>query len=86
MNKKFEVFSKTANKITGHSHPNDENKWFEFIYSTLIHNEYLLPDYLQYFLIENGWEKQTAYELSLDYEYGYNAIKFQPMRQAVHAG
>jgi len=74
---KFTVFSTTSNKTTGRLHPSDEEKWFEFIYSTLMHDEYLHPNDLQYFLIEDGWDKSTAFELSLDYEYGYNAMKYR---------
>ncbi len=72
---KFWAFARTANKSTGRMHPNDEEKWLDFIYSTLNHGEFLDLEDLRFFLIEEGWDETTAWELSLDYEYGYEAMK-----------
>ncbi len=73
--KKFRTFSGTSDKSTGRSHPSDEEKWFEFIYSTVKNGEYLDLESLRFFLQEDGWDEQTAWDLSLDYEYGYEAMK-----------
>jgi len=73
--KKFRKFSRTSNRSTGIAHPSDEKKWLEFVYSTLKNDEYLAQDDLRFFLLEDGWDEQTAGELSLDYEYGYGAMK-----------
>lgn len=73
---KFQAFSKTANKSIGHAHPNDEQRWFAFIYSTVVEDKYLPPDYLEHFLIQDNWNQETAFELSLDYEYAFHAMKY----------
>ncbi|MCP4111822.1 MAG: hypothetical protein GY749_40900 [Desulfobacteraceae bacterium] len=73
---KFRKFSRTANKSTGRANPSDEEKWLDFIYSTLKNGEYLALEDLRFFLQEDGWDEQTALELSLDYEYGYDAMKY----------
>lgn len=74
--KSFRSFSHLANKSTGRAHPLDKKRWFAFIYSTLKNDEYIDPDSLQCFLIEDGWDSETAVELSLDYEYGFASMKF----------
>lgn len=73
--RKFREFSRTANKSTGRVHPSDEEKWLEFVYSTLKNGEYLDLEALRFFLQEDGWNEQIVWELSLDYEYGYEAMK-----------
>ncbi len=73
--RKFRKFSRTANKSTGRAHPSDEEKWLEFIYSILKNGEYLAIEDLRFFLQEDRWDEQTALELSLDYEYGYETHK-----------
>jgi hypothetical protein len=73
---KFYAFSRAANKSTGHAHPLDEERWLEFIYSMVKHQEGIDPDELTYFLREDGWPKHTAFNLALDMEYGYRAIEF----------
>ncbi len=70
----FWAFSRTANKSTGRTHPNDEKKWLDFIYATLRHGEHLAAEDLRIFLQEEGWDEQTAWELSVDYQYGYEAM------------
>ncbi len=74
--RKFRSFSRAANKSTGRSHPLDQKRWFSFIYSTLRNDEYIDLDSLQSFLMEDGWDSDTAQDLSLDYEYGYASMKF----------
>ncbi|MDD5051550.1 MAG: hypothetical protein PHO27_02320 [Sulfuricurvum sp.] len=73
---KLKSFSLFANKSTGHSHPLDESRWFDFILSMVKRDEYISPDEFQFFLEELGWDSASAYELYLDFEYGYAAMKF----------
>jgi hypothetical protein len=73
--KKFEAFSGLANKSTGYSHPSDEARWFEFILSTALKDEPISHDELTFFLKEHGWDEQSAYDLSLDYSYGFRAMR-----------
>lgn len=74
--KKLQSFSNCANKSTGHGHPSDKERWFAFILSMVKNDEYINANELQFFLEELGWDSSSAYELSLDLEYGYAAMKF----------
>lgn len=74
----FLAFSSLANKSTGHSHPCDEKRWFEFLYSMIkndIGNE-LSYDEIKAFLLEQGWIEDIACELARDMEYGLSAMKY----------
>jgi len=72
----LKYFSEYANKSTGHSHPLDEKRWFEFIYETIIYGKMIEGELLRHELALHGWNEDSAYDLSLDYEYGYSAMKF----------
>jgi len=76
LSKKFYSFSRLANKSTGRTHPCDEKRWFDFVLSCLKKNEYIIPEYISFFLIEDGWDEQSAFDLSLDYEYTYQVMKY----------
>lgn len=72
----FQSFSRSANRSTGRSHPCDEERWFKFIYSTLKNGEKIDSGTLKNLLMEDGWDEETSFELSLDFEYGRDAMKF----------
>jgi hypothetical protein len=77
VSKKFYSFSRAANKSTGRSHPCDQKRWFDFVFSCLREYKYMIdPDHINFFLIEDGWDRQSAYDLSLDYENTYYAMKY----------
>lgn len=65
----LKFFSRTSNRSTGHTHPNDFRKWCDFIFKVHRLGGHLSADELMNWLIEDGWPKDTADELSLDYEY-----------------
>lgn len=73
---KLKLFSNNANKSTGRSHPLDEKRWFEFIFSMIKNKEYIEYDKFQYLLIELGWDIDSASNLVSDFEYGYDLIKY----------
>ena len=76
--KAFLAFSSLANKSTGRSHPCDEMRWFEFLYSMIkndMGNE-LSYDEIKAFLLEQGWMENIACELARDMEYGLSAMKY----------
>lgn len=72
---KFHAFSASANKSTGHSHPLDDVRWLNFIYSMATRNESLDSDELEFFLMEDGWDEQSAQDLASDFSYGLRAMK-----------
>jgi hypothetical protein len=72
----FHAFSKTANRSTGHDHPCDEQRWFTFIYKTLLNKEHLDSEIIRNLLIEDGWDKEHALILSIDYDYAFDAMKY----------
>lgn len=74
--KKFKKFSRTSNMSTGHSHPSDEKKWLDFLYSMISEEKYLSTDELIYFLTRDGWNEETAFDLALDMEYGITLMKY----------
>ena len=74
--KKLEIFSHAANKSTGHSHPSDEKRWFDFICTCVIHKSKIKEDLLMSELKSLGWDETSAYKLTIDFEYGYNAMNF----------
>jgi hypothetical protein len=62
-------FSSSANRSTGTAHPQDAEKWDEFV--ILAHRERvsMSPDTLQRLLVEDeGWEHDQALELAIQYE------------------
>jgi hypothetical protein len=73
---KFDAFSHTANKSTGHAHPCDEERWFDFLYSMVTNGENIGTNEIVHFLCEDGWDEQTAFDLAMDMEYGYRTMEF----------
>ena len=72
---KFRVFSSCANKSNGRSHPLDETRWLDFIYSVARQSESIESDELQFFLREDGWDEQSAQNLTEDFSYGLRAMR-----------
>lgn len=70
---KLRVFSSCANKSTGISHPSDQKRWFDFIYSSFQNSISL--ELLRYFLVEDGWDEESANKLSLNYEFAVDLLK-----------
>ncbi|MCD4780008.1 MAG: hypothetical protein K8S27_05590 [Candidatus Omnitrophica bacterium] len=78
---KFYSFSGSANKSTGRSHPCDEERWFDFIFSALENDKHMIDiEAIRFFLIEDGWDGQAALDLSLDYENTYYIMKYVSKR------
>ena len=70
-------FSALANKGTGRGHALDEERWFEFIVAAYKEGAKLTSSQLEHWLIEDeGWPEDTAMELSFDYEYSRDLLKF----------
>jgi hypothetical protein len=62
-------FSRSANRATGTAHPQDAEKWDQFV--ILAHREHasLAPSNLRRWLVEDErWNDDQAYDLSLKYE------------------
>ncbi len=74
-------FSECANKSTGHSHPMDEKRWFDFILLASSKERRLSVSYLRGWLVDNGWPSDTAGELGLDYEYGLALLDYEHNRR-----
>jgi len=77
---KFYTFSHCANKSTGRAHPCDSERWLELILACVENDKYIAHDYILFFLEEDGWGEQIAFDLSLDYQYGYEVMKFAKER------
>ena len=72
----FKSFAISANKSTGISHPVDALRWMDFLYSTVKRGETDFSEDIQFFLVEEGWSEQSAYNLSLDYSYGTRVMLY----------
>jgi len=84
---KFYTFSRTANKATGNAHPHDQKKWFDFLYSMVTHKENIGTNEIIYFLCEDGWDKQMAFDLAMGMEHEYSSMEYaSKFVQAVKGG
>lgn len=73
---KLKAFSSAANKSSGHSHPLDDQRWLDFVHSTVQQEEKLDSHVLISFLIDEGWDAESAEELAQDFSYGSRAMKY----------
>lgn len=69
-------FSRLANKSTGHAHPLDQKRWFEFIKLTAESSYKISPEQLEKFLVEDGWSENSSIELACDYEYSIELLEY----------
>jgi hypothetical protein len=62
-------FSRTANRSAGTAHPNDQERWFEFVLTQHRSGRELPSDILERWLVEEeGWSREKAFDLSAEYE------------------
>lgn len=71
-------FSTLANMSTGSSHPCDRKRWYEFICLAfdLSKTKSINTDLLQKILIEQGWGKDRALDLVIEYEFGLGLLEY----------
>lgn len=71
-------FSGNANKADGHSHSLDNQRWLEFIYSSIYIGETSLESGNLSNLLskELGWSEEKSNELAVDYDNAISAISF----------
>ncbi len=66
---KLRVFSQVANRSTGSSHPNDRDRWFDFIFTVHRQGSKLPMDMLRRWLEEEErWHEEGASDLAREYE------------------
>ncbi|WP_414551610.1 hypothetical protein [Anabaena sp. CCY 0017] len=73
---KLRRFSNCANKSTGGPHPRDEQSFVELIIQGHQENSLLDESTLEKLLIDEGWSKKYANELSNRYRFGRQLLKF----------
>lgn len=69
-------FSSGANKSTGHSHPCDKRRWFEFLLAAQKSGKELYSDVLEATLIEQGWSEEWAHDLALEFEHDQDLLDY----------
>lgn len=69
-------FSSGANKSTGHAHPCDEERWFEFLLSAQKIEKKQVSEVLEATLKEQGWSEEWAHELACEFEYSEKLLDF----------
>jgi hypothetical protein len=74
---KLRRFSACANRGTGSSHPNDQERWNEFVLAAHRDRSRMDASDLRRWLIEvEGWSPEVAEQLALKYEFGRNLLAF----------
>lgn len=74
--RQLRAFSNLANMGTGASHPNDRQRWLDFIIRVHGEGNRLPPEILQKWLIDElHWPETTASELAADFEHGVDLLK-----------
>ncbi|EHJ9993054.1 hypothetical protein KB972_002280 [Vibrio parahaemolyticus] len=79
--KSLRIFSSHANKSTGHNHPSDKERWFDFIIQSHKSQQRLSPEELQVFLVHDGWAEDFAFDLACDYESSLDLLAFYEGKQ-----
>jgi hypothetical protein len=74
-------FLNLANKSSGGIHPYDQRRFFDFIIQA--HNENALLDesVLNGLLVDDGWVKDEAFELSCNYRFGRELLNRYSLAQ-----
>lgn len=68
-------FSALANKSTTNSHPNDRERWEEFVIEAHRNGDNLPVDILMQWLIEvDGWDETSANKLAIEFEQGISLL------------
>lgn len=75
------LFSEMANKSTGNTHPLDFERWCDFILISARKAPRLSVDYLEGWLVDNGWSEEIASELGLSYEYSLGLLDYEHHRR-----
>jgi hypothetical protein len=79
---KLRSFSGLANKSTGSSHPNDEERWFDFIVSIVVNQEKLDTLLLRRWLIEEErWHEDIADNLAVEFSQGVRLLQYYRSHQ-----
>lgn len=75
--KKLHVFSQSANKSTGSSHPLDQQRWHDFICQAFVEGSTNVASIIGRWLSEEGgWDDEHANELVIEYEQGIALLAF----------
>lgn len=75
------LFSDLANKSTGNTHPMDFERWCDFILISSRNVPRLSVEYLEGWLVDNGWSEAMASELGLNYEYSLSLLDYEHHRR-----
>jgi hypothetical protein len=74
---KFRRFSSCANKGTGASHPQDRERWNDFVLSAHQDRSTLDGSTVRRWLVEvEDWPLEVADQLAVEYEYGRELLAF----------
>ncbi len=74
---KLRRFSSCANKGTGASHPQDRERWNDFVLAAYQYRSTLDASTLRRLLIEvEDWPPEVADQLAVEYEYGRELLAF----------
>lgn len=76
-NEKLKTFVVCANPSTGSVHPNDKERWLDFVVQTFIDKCIIDAWHLERFLVEErNWPKDVATDLAIEYENDIELLKY----------
>ena len=78
---RLKQFSAAANKSSGGTHTLDENRFFEFIVQAHQESSLLNESELEDLLVDDGWSKDHALNLSYNYRFGRDLLKHHESRK-----
>ena len=74
------LFSDSANKSTGSSHPADNRRWLEFLVLAQEAKPDLDPDIIIRTLTERGWSEDMAFKLGIQFEFAQDLLSYAGKR------
>ena len=76
--KALNLFTKSANIITGNKHPLDKERWYDFIIKS-VENKAYFPDssiFYRYFFEELKWPQNVASDLAVEYDNNIDLLNY----------
>jgi hypothetical protein len=74
--KKLKLFSAAANKSTGSSHPNDLERWNDFLCQVFVEGSQNVTTILGRWLSDQGWDEEQTGKLVCEYEFAIELLTY----------
>ncbi len=74
--KKLKLFSVAANKSTGSSHPNDSERWNDFLCQVFVEGSHNVTTILGKWLSNQGWDEEQTEKLVCECEFALELLAY----------